>query len=139
MGRAGAWSTSSGVNLTAETWVYLNSTLHWLSTLLLPKSTLISYNIFFREWICGRTFSFVDITCNKYWLININRYYTVYSKSIFVRDWSKRVGFRNIETIALFQLLTPSACNNNFFGPKFGPKSIITYCGYEALARLIVC
>jgi hypothetical protein len=29
---------------------------------------------------------------------------------------------RNLETVALFQLLTPSACNITFFGPTFGPK-----------------
>jgi hypothetical protein len=34
---------------------------------------------------------------------------------------------RCLETVALFQLLTPSACNNTIFGPKFGPKKVLLH------------
>jgi hypothetical protein len=44
------------------------------------------------------------------------------------------------EAVALFQLLPPSACNNTFFGSKFGQKKgIIARCSYQAPARFTVC
>jgi glutaredoxin-related protein len=42
--------------------------------------------------------------------------FIIYSKFILVRDWSKaHDNYRYLEAVALFQLLTPSACMQYFF------------------------
>ena len=61
----------------------------------------------------------------------------IFLASILLKEMRYLVYIRYLwylEAVALFQLLTPSACNNTFFGRR----SIIARCGYQAPARSIL-